>query len=137
MPPIQCWYFAIGQYDGVALPRFLCSRRATLRRPRRRPYQRYKVLRRSTGFGFTAQRVWSTLKTPHSSSICLFESLPHTDPGPALLFAPPIRDQSYHGPKARLKGEGRVGHCVAPYRRQLFFLLLFLLLLDHQTSVSA
>ena len=58
--PIRCWYFAIGQYDGVALLRFLSSRRATLRRPRRRPYQGYKISRRSTSIGFTTQRARST-----------------------------------------------------------------------------
>ena len=57
MRPIWCWYFAIGQYDGVALPLCLLSRRATWRRPRRRPYQGYNVSKRSTSIGFTTQGV--------------------------------------------------------------------------------
>ena len=126
MRPIRCWCFAIVQYNGIALLLFLSSRLATLRRPRRRPCQGYKVSRRSTSIGFTTQRAWSTSTPP-----ALVEHLPFSSPyhipipGRALLFAPLIWDESYHGPQARLKGEGRVGYSVALCRRQLFFLLLF------------
>ena len=77
--------------------------------------------------------------TPHSTLVEQFSSqvsTTHTDPGPGFFSLRPIRDLSYYEPQARLNGEGRVGHFVALCSRQLFS-LLFLLLLDHRTSVSA
>ena len=67
--------------------------------------------------------------TPHPTLVEQFSSevsTTHTDPGPGpSICPPPIRDQSYHGPQALLKGEGRVGHSATLCRRQLFVLLLF------------
>ena len=78
-----------------------------------------------------------TCPTLHSSSNYLRKSLPHIPiPGRAISLCPLMTDLSYYEPQARLNGEGRIGHSVALCRRQLFS-LLFLLLLDQRTSVSA
>ena len=59
--------------------------------------------RRSSSIDLTTQwiRVTYVDAPPHSSSNHLHKSLPHTDPGSGP-FCPPIRDQSYYGPQARL-----------------------------------
>ena len=108
---------------------FISSRPAALRRPRRRPCQDSRCRRHSTSIGLTTQWNRGTYvhAPPHNRRAICFASLYHTyrfRAGPFFL-PPPIRDQSYHDPQARLKGEGRVGHSVALCRRQLFFLLRF------------
>ena len=77
--------------------------------------------------------------TPHATLVEQFSLQVSTTYGSRarqFLFLPPIWDLSYYELRERLNGEGRVGRSVALCRRQILS-LLFLLLLDHRTSVSA
>ena len=136
--PIQCRCPCHRATHWCSAASFISFRQATLRRPRRRPCHDSRCRRRSTGIGLSTQWNWGAYvhAPPYTRRAILFASLSHTDPGPGCFPLSPIRDLSYYEPQARLNVEGRVGRSVALCRLQLLS-LLFLLLLDHQNSVSA
>ena len=138
--PIWCRCLCYRETHWCSAATFLSSRQAALRRPRRRPCQVSRCRRRSKSIGLTTQ--WNRGTYVHAPPPILVEefssqvSTTYRSRAGLFLFALLIRDLSYYEPQARLNGEGRVGRSVALCRRQLFS-LLFLLLMDHQTSVSA